>query len=726
MSKRHKRTLSLLSSVDDDFKSDSQEAERNAALEVQEKTCAECKRRKQKCDRKRPCDHCIARGMQEKCKPSTRVDRFESLTGRVAKLESQWETLLPFFDHLEQQRTTSSLTIGVPTASSSSGTFPTEQPLSANLSPRMRTEQDTQKVHNGLDQLFLSNGKQVLQDAEDYAEHGASKPSVPQSNHNLVSSLLTLGCSTYCLQGMMAILPDRKLADTLVSYFFSRVNLLRHPMPHDKIMRSIQDFWQGSVSFTVGNLNAYALITSMCALSLLSIDNSSLHGLDSSCDLIETHRDALAKQLHYASRHALMVNSMSSSESVEHVIAWVLCCRFLLLTHRYGEGYTCAARMVKSAYRLKLHRDGEDHVRATAFGLRSESQTPMTRQEVEERRLLWSAVYHYDRWISMSTGLPFIIFDQLCTTQCPTIQLGSGASDDTALDRALSELTPTPYMYSIHRFKLSVLLGRILLFLRGNDDIWTGELRSTANVLEILTELDNSLRTIEESLPFYLACKKDDEIHPIDFVELEVDRDFPYLPVHRFLLNSEILATRASLFSAFLISPAENLKKPRQVCRHAALNDLNLHLTYLRSETALTEREIAVYIGSQQLFRSAFLCALDLLHFCKEGRDEEGTTVADSATAKVLSDSVHRVISLESGRKCLLDPEARQVIKNILAECQRYDTNGDLATGQSFPSFESWSMPDAKILIDAFFNGEQSQAKLYSELFDQVSTNFTA
>jgi hypothetical protein len=468
-------------------------------------------------------------------------------------------------------------------------------------------------------------------DACDLEEMPPLEDRLFHENQTTETALKIHGAPETCLADLLSVLPSRDLCDVLVSHFYNDLNWIRQPWPRDSLCQSFSAFWSTGPTLTANNLNTFALLCSLCAIARMTIEH-----IEFSSDA--NARKLEARRLHFTSRSALMLSSIFNQENLDQIIAWTLACRFLLLEKRYGEAYTCAARTVKAAYSIDLHRDGR---------LQGKS-----REVTEARRKVWSAVYYFDRNISILTGRPPAIDDRYCDVGAPSEAgdwgsiytprpQGASAAQQPAAQKK-GEPRPTPYAYCVQRQKISKLQGQMIATLLYVHATSTREKR--------VALIDQELQAIKSTFPLYLR------VELVDGVELQIDKSldkvYGFLPIQRYLLHSEINALCIGLHRPFLLATTSNQEaRSLNLCLNAALFDIALYKDFRSSHhSSISPLVLEVYVGSHRWFHAVLLCGIVLLAHSKHEKSAEVLAelndFVDSSRRGILTSSARREIQI--------------------------------------------------------------------------------
>lgn len=148
--------------------------------------------------------------------------------------------------------------------------------------------------------------------------------------------------------------------------------------------------------------------------------------------------------------------------------------------------------------------------------------------QTEYRRRLWSYLYHADRLYSLILGRPPSIGDSYTDTQPPSnVELRDFnilfSSAPPPQPRPLSE--PTTATFLILRRSLSTIIGRIVHHFQ--------KLNEPAQYTDVL-RLQEEIDQFTHSLPRHFRMRDPDK---------SLDKTRTWLPVHRFLLLTEVLVT---------------------------------------------------------------------------------------------------------------------------------------------------------------------------------------
>ena len=143
-----------------------------------------------------------------------------------------------------------------------------------------------------------------------------------------------------------------------------------------------------------------------------------------------------------------------------------------------------------------------------------------------------SYLYHADRSYALVLGRPNSIQDDYTSTLPPSnIDVEPQAVQSIEIF-PLSQ--PTPMTFVILRHQLAEIIGRMVHHFQ--------QVREKSHYSEVIS-LDDDLLKFINKLPPHYAVQADTSL----------DHTFPYVPVHRFLLITEILFVRISLHRPYML-----------------------------------------------------------------------------------------------------------------------------------------------------------------------------
>ncbi|KAF9453082.1 hypothetical protein P691DRAFT_802459 [Macrolepiota fuliginosa MF-IS2] len=656
-------------------------------------SCGECHRRKQKCDRQTPCSHCIARRVPELCKAYTPGKADHDLNARIARLEQIIEAALPQYwsghtIHHDPngilQRPRSPSIIEDDSRSQpdeqdpSGGTFQSGKwygnSASGSVAPGSVLEQlqhvPSLAVPNG---LTAGNG-----DTHGLNGHApSSQPPLeaieedlePSAADNLKSLVQECGVSPHKISELLQELPPQRVSDVLINYYFTSINWTRYPVSENDFRTAYSSISaHGRDGIGATNPHDVRFLPLLFVVLAISARLAPEHiGGDARSRRITSLR------YYWSSRRSLLIAAAIQPDSLDIVLARLLSARFLTFDRRITECWSQLGAAVRTAQALGLHRDG--------------STMGMDPARVEYRRRIWSYLYHADRSYALVLGRPNSIQDDYTSTKMPSNV--DDASTQTSAYESPPLSTPTPMTFVILRHQLASIIGRIVHHFQ--------QVRERSHYSEV-TVLDDELLKFIANLPPHYGLVPDTSL----------DEAHPFVPIHRFLLITEILFVRISLHRPYLLKrlSSERFARSRAACFESAIKDYEIRQAFRENVTKETQDSLSnAYREFQTAMISGFYFILepkgkysDKMHAILDGfmKDHEGmhemdeTTRRELKTIEFLKTKASQVESLaEARRSALADPSKPEHQAQLLLGLQK-----PVSSTKNYPSLLNIGMKD--------------------------------
>ncbi|KAJ3513267.1 hypothetical protein NLJ89_g3042 [Agrocybe chaxingu] len=292
---------------------------------------------------------------------------------------------------------------------------------------------------------------------------------------------------------------------------------------------------------------------------------------------------------------------------------WKVSARFLTFDRRITECWSQLGAAVRTAQALGLHRDG------LAMG--------MPAGTVEYRRRIWSYLYHADRSYALVLGRPNSIQDDYTSTKSPSNIDGEPRGSQSVEPLPLSR--PTPMTFVILRHQLAEIIGRMVHHFQ--------QVREKSHYSEVLA-LDDELIKFINNLPIHYSLQPDTSL----------DHTSTYVPVHRFLLITEILFVRISLHRPYMLRRlnSERYARSRNACFESAIKDFEVRQAFRETMS----QEVRDSLGNAyREFQTAMISGIyfvlepngphaDAMHAILDGfmKDHEGMREMDETTRREL------------------------------------------------------------------------------------------
>ncbi|KAH9938163.1 uncharacterized protein B0H18DRAFT_949598 [Fomitopsis serialis] len=380
-------------------------------------------------------------------------------------------------------------------------------------------------------------------------------------------------------------LPPRHLSDRLVDYYFSAINWTRYPIPERDFRTAYSAICAEGMMPNPNNLRFLPLLFVVLSIAIRLAPEHI--GGD------ERSRKLTSSRYYWSSRRALIITAAIQPDCFEMVLTRMLSARFLILDRRMTESWNQLGAAVRTAQALGLHRDGAD--------------MGMDLVQVEKRRRIWSHLYHADRSIALVLGRPIAIQDVYTSTHSPSNVDDFVTSD---LRKPLPLTTPTPSTFMILRHHLAGIMGRMSHHFQ--------QVRTAHHYSDVLA-LDDELLKFMQTLPPHYAIEPDTSL----------DQSHPYIPIHRFLLVTEILFVRITLNRPYLLRRlgSDRYLRSRKACFESALTDYRIRRAFLATTTKEARDPIA---SAYREFQSAMISGIYLVLYPRGNDADSMHAVLDS------------------------------------------------------------------------------------------------
>jgi hypothetical protein len=238
-----------------------------------------------------------------------------------------------------------------------------------------------------------------------------------------------------------------------------------------------------------------------------------------------------------------------------------------------------------------------------------------------------SYLYHADRSYALVLGRPNSIQDDYTSTKPP-----SNIDDETTASYNLESpplSTPTPMTFVILRHQLAAIIGRMVHHFQ--------QVRERSHYSEVIA-LDDELLKFVARLPPHFALQPDQSL----------DETSKYIPVHRFLLITEILFVRISLHRPYLLRrlKSDRYVRSRTACFESAMRDFEVRQAFREVIPKETRESLS---NAYREFQTAMISGIYLvieprgndasaMHAILDGfmKDHEGMREMDETTRREL------------------------------------------------------------------------------------------
>lgn len=521
-------------------------------------SCTECSRRKQKCNRETPCQHCIARKIPERCKIFQPGEDSNDLTTRVSRLEQSvndnFERMFSMVNNLVNSSSRIGVQKGKQPQSHSNGIASWRDQISSNAAKDVNAEKEAEGSEAGDEVVVFPKSEQterpipagstmdarfnsLISDSVDRQGALFRDPLLvtdPMAHiegaAQLDAVMFELGATFSISQVLTSAMPPRELFDELIDHFFVHNNWLRQPLSRKRMMRTYERFWQNDAILHVNNINAYSTFMLAAAIGAITYRGRLKVSDDPRIIRLTT------KRMFFAARQGLLISTMLGREDIQQVVAFHLAGRYLFLDRRVSEAWSCVANGVRSALSIGLHRDG------SILGLPSE--------EIAARRRIWSIVYFGDRILCMNLGRPTAIDDNVVDTELVDDSDPTGEFDEYMKVLPGAKIPPgeKPKFLTFTRVRtqLAVLMGKVVRIYQN--------VHTPAHYSDVVA-IDHELDALHKTFADHLRSDFD-AAGEVRNVNSDWDSVYEFVPVHRYLQQAELLFIRMSLHRSYLLRPS--------------------------------------------------------------------------------------------------------------------------------------------------------------------------
>ncbi|KAJ7781184.1 hypothetical protein B0H16DRAFT_1497372 [Mycena metata] len=533
-------------------------------------SCGECHRRKQRCDRNVPCGHCVARKVPELCKAYMPGKTDQDVSVRLARLEHIVEMALPQYAHFggdpssSLDRRQDDETRSLPDEQDPrGGTFQSGKwygnSASGSIAPGSVLEQLEHVVMPpGGEMKVLPNGMMyndmVLPPPNNAILDAVQIGLEPSAADNLKTLVQECGVAPHKVAELLSELPPIRTSAVLVDYYFHTVNWTRYPI-------SERDFRVAYSSICEHGTNGVGAPSDVSFLPLLfAVLAISVRLAPESIGGDAHTRRVTSLRYYWSSRRSLLIAAVIQPDSLDIVLTRLLSARFLTFDRRITECYSQLGAAVKTAQALGLHRDG--------------ASMNMEPSLVEYRRRIWSYLYHADRSYALVLGRPNSIQDEYTSTLPP-----SNIEDEPSpahMHNALPLSNPTRMTYVILRHQLAAIIGRMVHHFQ--------QVRTGSHYSEVLS-IDDDLLHFINTLPQHFSLEPDKSL----------DDTMSYIPIHRFLLVTEVLFVRNSLHMPYILRKlkTDRYARSRNACFESAIKDFDVRRAFQKTVPKETQQSLS-------------------------------------------------------------------------------------------------------------------------------------
>ncbi|OTB16195.1 hypothetical protein K445DRAFT_59509 [Daldinia sp. EC12] len=475
----------------------------------------------------------------------------------------------------------------------------------------------------------ISELKDYFQDGPELGPH-CQIPLQPTPDYG-PCPLLLYGRFTHASKSeILSVLPTRSVADSLVSKFFTSMDLTPVALLHSgQFIRQYNQFWEDPMAapiIWIGLLFAIMGFSSMLLQRYSDLDNVITPPNAENTLVVRLYREKIVQCL------TLGKYTRGGENVLQTLILYVAMEHFLQEDSDFGT-HLLLSMILNIAMRMGYHRDPKNFPVISPF-------------DGEIRRRTWAALYQANLIFSSQMGLPSILKDNQIDTEEPHNLADSDFDEDTTeLPPSRPETELTPVLYIITRSRVS---------------------RTWEKVRDIATD------TIPHKYEEILAMEKrvqDDQLRippalKMRPIHLSIT-DPPHLVMQRIWLDICFLRLKIVLHKKYFMLPTQNERYgySRKVCLKAAMEVLEYQhmVNELVKPSGLlydTRWKLSSVMNNEFLLATSIVCA-----YVKQIADTPKSAVEGTST-----EEVHKllVMSADCWKRCSgVSRNARRAIKAI-------------------------------------------------------------
>ncbi|KAG8973764.1 hypothetical protein FRC05_008183 [Tulasnella sp. 425] len=404
-----------------------------------------------------------------------------------------------------------------------------------------------------------------------------------QVTDKLKSLIQDCGVPPHKLSELVQDLPPRSLSDVLIDYYFTSINYTRYPIYEPSFRTSYEAICNNGIRVHPNDIRFLPLLFVVLAIAARLAPEHILGD--------ERQKRLTSLRYYWSSRRSILIAAAIHSDSFEIILTRILSVRFLTFDRRITECWAQLGAAVRAAQAVGLHRDP--------------GKMNLDPFQTEYRRRIWAYLYHADSTFALLLGRPRAIHDDYCDTLPPL-----NVDDEEILDHVRSyanqgmpppqqlpklsdhPLTvPTHTTFTILRHQLAKIMGHIAHHFQ--------LVRHHSHYSEVLA-LDEELQRFINKLPPHYAVEPDTSL----------DAQFPYVPVHRFLIVTEVWFIRISLHRPYVLRKHERFNASRRACFEAARKDFEARKAFKASMPKSVMESLG---GAYREFQSAMISGIALV-----------------------------------------------------------------------------------------------------------------
>ncbi|KAM5380596.1 hypothetical protein ACJA88_004925 [Fusarium oxysporum] len=495
-------------------------------------SCAPCRNSKLKCDREQPCGQCSKKGRASQCAYAPKPERKRPAKGMSARLKR--------LEGMVREMMDSEGTAPGTHASAGAG---------AGLANGTATGPDVQGhvVHSekGATYVGATHCMAMLEDIEDLKDYFEQPEEVGEDQIlddeiDPTEVMLNTRAGPRNREELLSRLPERKVADRLLSRYFASMSPSQHIVHRPVFTRQYSKFWQDPNEASLHWIAQLFMMLSLGVFFNNFINSSELEG--------DSPLPAQDRIRHYkACAGWALVWGKYTQPSSATLPAFLLYVESSFLFNRAAQMncYVLSGVCIRLMLKMGLHRDPSKLANISPY-------------EGEMRRRMWNMAIQVELLVSFHMGLPSMLQGIETDTAVPR-NLDDHDFDEDSTELPLSR-PPTDWTsmtYPIHKTQILRVFGQIAR---------QAHALTPPSYAEV-AKLDNLLHETWKSVPSFMM------VRPLD----ECVGDPPVLLIQRFGLTALYNKCRIVLHRRYLAEaiPQREHDYSRRQCLEGALSLLN-------------------------------------------------------------------------------------------------------------------------------------------------------
>ncbi|KAF5631230.1 hypothetical protein F52700_6935 [Fusarium sp. NRRL 52700] len=495
-------------------------------------SCAPCRNSKLKCDREQPCGQCSKKGRASQCAYAPKPERKRPAKGMSARLKRLEGMVREMMDSEG----------AAPGTQASTG-------VGAGLANGTATGPDVQGhvVHSkkGATYVGATHCMAMLEDIEDLKDYfeqpeEAGEDQILDDEIDPTEVMLNTRAGPRNREELLSRLPERKIADRLLSRYFASMSPSQHIVHRPVFTRQYSKFWQDPNEASLHWIAQLFMMLSLGVFFNNFINSSELEG--------DSPLPAQDRIRHYkACAGWALVWGKYTQPSSATLPAFLLYVESSFLFNRAAQMncYVLSGVCIRLMLKMGLHRDPSKLANISPY-------------EGEMRRRMWNMAIQVELLVSFHMGLPSMLQGIETDTAVPR-NLDDHDFDENSTELPLSR-PPTDWTsmtYPIHKTQILRVFGQIAR---------QAHALTPPSYAEV-AKLDNLLHETWKSVPSFMM------VRPLD----ECVGDPPVLLIQRFGLTALYNKCRIVLHRRYLAEaiPQREHDYSRRQCLEAALSLLN-------------------------------------------------------------------------------------------------------------------------------------------------------